>query len=250
MIPARIFQTWKEKDISNVILKSWQKSWSQLNPTFSYTLWDDNDNRKFIQEHFPSFLHIYDSYDVNIKRVDAVRYFYLLKYGGIYADLDFICLKSFDDIIKINADVILGQLGEMDNPFNTYHSIPNAIMIAKENSDFFHFVTRVLHNIGNKPNLTPEIATGPILLKFCALYYQNKICPQEVLKIYGKNIFEDCEKYIKFDSIVGLTEPHIFYPINWDNKNHVKYRENLSSNDDLRTLFPNSYAVTYWMHSW
>uniref|UniRef100_A0A6C0KR11 Glycosyltransferase n=1 Tax=viral metagenome TaxID=1070528 RepID=A0A6C0KR11_9ZZZZ len=248
MIPKRIFQTWKEKDIKNQVLKAWQKSWTDCNPSYEYLLWDDNDNRKFIKNNFPTFLSIYDNYDVNIKRVDAVRYFYLLKYGGIYADLDFICLKPFDEVVKIDADVILGQLGEMDNMSNIYHSIPNAIMIAKENSDFFRFVTQVLHTIGNHPKLTPELATGPILLKFCVLYYINRNGVEEAIKMYGKNIFENCT--VNFNSVIGLSEPDIFYPINWDNKNHSKYREKLSSNDELKSLFPNSYAVTYWMHSW
>ena len=40
---------------------------------------------------------IYDNYDVNIKRVDAVRYFYLYHFGGLYVDLDFECIKNIPD---------------------------------------------------------------------------------------------------------------------------------------------------------
>jgi mannosyltransferase OCH1-like enzyme len=236
--------------VKQPVLKSWQQSWFEKNPAYSYTLWDDNDNRKFISENFPHFLPIYDGYDVNIKRVDAIRYFYLLKYGGIYADLDFICLKPFDEVNKIEADVVLGQLGNMDNNQNELHSIPNAIMIAKENSDFFLFITLVLQNIGNNPALSPEVATGPIFLQLCVHYYKTKIGEREAQMIYGKNIFEGMNEKVKFDSIIGLTPPEIFYPINWDNKEHNKYRENFFTNKELETFFPDSYAVTYWMHSW
>jgi mannosyltransferase OCH1-like enzyme len=249
MIPNKIFQTWKDKDVKTTILKSWQKSWTEKNPTYDYVLWDDNDNRDFIKNYFPHFLPVYDSYDVNIKRVDAVRYFYLLKYGGIYADLDFICLKPFDDVLKISADVVLGQLGETDTPENVYHSIPNAIMIAKPQSDFFRFVTLVLQNIENNTSFSPEVATGPILLKFCVQYYMTKTLTDDVKIVYGRNIFENIEG-VEFNSVIGVTDPEIFYPINWDNKNHTKYREKLLSNTELESLFPKSYAVTYWMHSW
>ena len=98
-IPRKIFQTWKSKKIDNNCFLSWQSSWKLHNPSYKYLLWDDDDNRNFIKTYFSDFLEVYDSFDVNIKRVDAVRYFYLLKYGGIYADLDFECLKSFDNII-------------------------------------------------------------------------------------------------------------------------------------------------------
>jgi hypothetical protein len=63
-----------------------------------------------------------------------------------------------------------------------------------------------------------------------------------------RNIFENIEA--KFDSVIGIVAPEIFYPINWDNKEHDVYREKLLSNSELENLFSNSYAVTYWMHSW
>lgn len=250
MIPKRIFQTWKEKEVSNETLKSWQKSWIENNPSYEYTIWDDNDNRKFIEENFPHFLPIYDNYDVNIKRVDAVRYFYLLKHGGVYADLDFICLKPFDDVLNIDADVVFGDLGQMDTAVNIYHSIPNAIMISKENSDFFRLVTLVLQNIGIDPKLCPEMATGPILLKFCIIFYMTKTIPEEVFVVYNKNIFENVSDKITFNDKIGITAPNIFYPINWDKREHMQYRQKLRSIDELKSLFPDSYAVTYWMHSW
>jgi len=250
MIPKRIFQTWKEKPIRNEILKSWQNSWIENNPSYQYTFWDDKENRQFIEENFPHFLPIYDNYDVNIKRVDAVRYFYLFKYGGIYADLDFVCLKPFDDVTKLDADVVLGHLGEMDNPMNSNHSIPNAIMISKENADFFRFVTIVLQNIGNVPNISPEVATGPILLKFCLKYYTTKTIDDIIIKVFGKNIFENLDGKVKFDSNIVITSPSIFYPINWDNKNHLIYRQKPHTNAELCSTFPESYAATFWMHSW
>ena len=95
-IPKRVFQTWKNKSIDdNPLMKQWHTTWKKHNPSYEHVLWDDDDNRDFININFPSFLTIYDSYNINIKRVDSVRYFYLLKYGGIYADLDFECLKNW-----------------------------------------------------------------------------------------------------------------------------------------------------------
>lgn len=54
----------------------------------THHLWTDATARHFIQTHYPSFLATYDSYEYNIQRADAIRYFVLHRYGGIYMDLD------------------------------------------------------------------------------------------------------------------------------------------------------------------
>lgn len=258
MFPKRIFQTWKEKTISSEHLKSWQQSWIEKNKDYQYELWDDSENRLFIETNYPDFLPIYDGYNVNIKRVDAVRYFYLLKYGGIYCDLDFICLKPFDELLEnITADVILGSMGEDEiddskKVRNFLHNIPNAIMIAKPNSDFFAFVTAMLSALGNKPELGPEAATGPIFLKICLLTYITKTIPEFAKTIYEESIFEKIRHQFSFTSNIYITDPFVFYPLNWNNEKLMKEREAMffSKVSLLETLFPTSFAVTCWMHSW
>jgi mannosyltransferase OCH1-like enzyme len=253
MIPRRIFQTWKNKTIhDNEVMKRCQVTWLKHNPSFEYVLWDDFDNRNFIAQHFPEFLPIYDDYDINIKRVDAVRYFYLYKYGGIYTDLDFECLKSFDGLLEaadlIESDVVLGQLGEMDNDMFSVHKIPNALMIAKPNSDFFRFVIDVMINVASNKNLGAEAATGPILLTLCYDYYCNySKLPDCLFELYGKDIFENILKH--GSSQVTVTMPEIFYPINWANKKSLEKRVYMT-NEQAILNFPNSFAVTYWLHSW
>ena len=249
-IPKRIFQTWKEKEVKQPVLKSWQDSWKRHNPDYDYELWDDADNRNFIKQNYPDFLAIFDGYDKNIKRADAIRYFYLYHYGGVYADLDFECLKKFDTLLDLDGspDVVFGTLGRMDNPSLGLHVIPNAIMMGKKNSDFFKLVIDVLKTIGNNDQLGPELATGPILLFICYSYYVTKIKNIDLLRsLYGKNIFENCNP--DFCSKMFVLEPKILYPINWNNSEHRAYYQRLNSETPAE-IFPDSYAVTYWMHSW
>ena len=251
VIPRKIFQTWKEKNVSNPILKQWQNSWTEKNTGYDYTLFDDEDNRNFIKTNFPQFLETYDGYDVMIKRADVVRYFYLYLNGGIYADLDFQCLKSFDDLLQNfdvdNVDVAFGSLGKMDTEKYTLHSVPNAIMIAKPKSDFFKFVIDVLMKIGVNHNLEVETATGPIFLFLCLIYYLHGFKNLNLLlSLYGKDIFDNIEHGT---CNIVIVEPHVFYPINWNNAEHKKYYNDLKTQSPEH-LFPNSHAVTYWMHSW
>ena len=241
-----IFQTWKSKTIHQPILKKWQESWKKYNPDFEYVLWDDDDNRKFITEHFPSFLEIYNSYNVEIKRADAVRYFYLYKYGGVYADLDFECLKSFEPLVKdmynTDTDVIVGSLGKMDSEKTFLHNIPNALMISKPGADFWKLVIGSLTNKKSNPENSPELETGPVFLKTCIRYYTNK--NDISIDLYKKNIFEGIE--CDFSSKICIADDYIFYPLNWDNEEHKK----ISLKKGAKDVFPNSYAITYWMHSW
>ena len=249
-IPKKIFQTWKNKTIEHKVLKQWQESWVKHNPDYEYIMWDDNDNRHFISTQFPEFLSIYDGYDYNIKRVDAVRYFYLYQYGGIYADLDFECLKSFDDLINPDdSELIFGSLGAMDTEKYYLHDIPNAIMMSKPKNLFLKFILNVLQNVGNKSGLCPEVATGPIFLRLCIeCYFYNQYNKEFIINLYGKDIFENIDK--NEDVKIKILEPNVLYPINWDNREHIKYRTSHLSNEQAIQLFPSSYAVTYWMHSW
>lgn len=249
-IPKRIFQTWKEKEVRNPALKSWQESWKIRNPGYFYELWDDSDNREFIKTHYPHFLEIFDGYDRPIKRADAIRYFYLYHYGGIYADLDFECLKNFDPLLSIQnkTDIILGTLGNMDNDKYRMHAIPNALMISKKGSDFFKLVIDTLISIGNVNDLAPEIATGPVLLFVCYVYYKTRNKNLNLLlSLYGKDIFENAHP--SFSSKIFIVEPKILYPINWDNSTHKEYYEKLNT-ESAEEIFKESYAITYWMHSW
>ena len=230
--PQRIFQTWKSKlDIPNNF-RYWQGTFLKQHPDAEYTLWDDDDNRRFIAEHYPWFLETYDSYDMNIKRADAVRYFYLYKYGGIYADMDFECLRNFGDLLERykGFDVILGSMDT--KPADNLHSIPNAIMISKPNAPFWLTVFELLIEYRHEPHT--ETATGPILLK------------RAVNKYYGNELHKGS---------VCILEPSVFYPISWSTKQSD--RQMLLNSDDLASVtkyvkdkYPKAYAVTYWTHSW
>ncbi len=47
-------------------------------------LWTDDKSRDFIATEYPWFLDNFDSYPFPIQRADAIRYFVLAHFGGIY----------------------------------------------------------------------------------------------------------------------------------------------------------------------
>lgn len=51
-------------------------------------LWTDAKSRELIATEYPWFLSTFDNYTHPIQRADAIRYFVLAHYGGVYIDLD------------------------------------------------------------------------------------------------------------------------------------------------------------------
>ena len=233
--PRHLHQTWKTPSLPTQF-QQWSASWKTHNPDFTHKLWTDKDNYEFVKEFYPTFLKKYEAYNQMIERVDAARIFYLQHHGGIYADLDFECLKPFDDLLEQykEYDVILGRQGK---ELGWVHSLPNALMISKPQSDFWNWVILLLHDRAHRP--TPaaykktsgvEWRTGPILLK------------------------DAYDSYAGPSKIKVLDTSH-FYPLQWNTDSGKRLRKRVLQHQALSSkqkdfLFPDSYAVTYWAHSW
>lgn len=65
-------------------------------------------------------------------QADVIRLQKLNKYGGIYLDIDTICLKSFEDLL-IN-EFVIGIQGNKDN--HEIYGLCNAVILSKPNSSF------------------------------------------------------------------------------------------------------------------
>ena len=94
-VPKIIHQTWKDNNIP----QKWQaarQSCIDLHPDYEYKLWTDASADSFVQQHYPLLAHTYMTYPYVIQRADAIRYAVLHHYGGIYIDLDIVCLHPLD----------------------------------------------------------------------------------------------------------------------------------------------------------
>lgn len=57
-------------------------------------MWTDEKSRELIVAEYPWFLETFDGYAHPIQRADAIRYFVLAHFGGIYVDLDDVCISA------------------------------------------------------------------------------------------------------------------------------------------------------------
>lgn len=192
-IPRIIHQTWKDHAIPKRFVQM-SHTWKQMHPGWEYILWTDDMNRNFIREQFPSFLPVYDSYEANIQRVDAVRYFILLKYGGVFVDLDFECRQNIESIIQ-SGDCVFGR-----EPMEhcSWHSkqmiISNAFMACVPANRFMQRLCSELEHssfISENINIRVLETTGPFMLSRLYQQYdrQNEvtILPPEHLYPLTKN---------------------------------------------------------------
>ena len=106
-MPKIIHQTWKDLDIPTQFSR-WIKSWLLLHPDWEYWIWTDADAEQLIADKHPRFLEIFQGYTQPIRRADALRYFVLYEFGGVYADLDMEALTPIDPL-TLKYSCFIGQ---------------------------------------------------------------------------------------------------------------------------------------------
>ncbi len=95
-IPKIIHQIWIGPKPFPEQRKSFCKKWQQLHPDWEYRLWTNSD-----VSHFDFSLRDLYEEAVNYgQKSDLLRYEILRHYGGLYVDLDFECINSFEEFNK------------------------------------------------------------------------------------------------------------------------------------------------------
>lgn len=176
---ATIREEWREAH------QSCQEAYSDFEymvccrPSFTFTLpsannhifqhWTDEKARDFIQEEYSWFIETWDDYPFPIQRADAIRYFVLYHYGGIYLDADTWC----------NQTIPLDQIEEADDSphlavfkSTTPTGISNDLLISSAHHpvfetaisqlQFYDSITKPIASIS--PHIAIMISAGPFFL--------------------------------------------------------------------------------------
>ncbi len=117
-IPKIIHQIWLGGKLPEPYM-ALTKSWKRYNPDWEYVLWTD-DTIKNID--FINAEAISKTNNPGMKS-DIIRYEILNKYGGLYVDTDFECIKPFEELNKLsfyaglvfnkNVEVAIGLIGSV-----------------------------------------------------------------------------------------------------------------------------------------
>ena len=257
IIPPIIFQTWKSREHIPGNYYYWRQTFISKCPGYRFILWDDDDNRAFITKNFPWFVAFYDRYPREIFRADIVRLFFMYTYGGIYVDMDTECLMALDDL-RAEGDVVLGRMGRDEN-FD--HSIPNAIMASKPLQAFWlvaiAMAIQALNRVDSTEKLnqsSPDELTGPVLIKNTYEFF-SRSRNEEIRKFIMLNLPQADGGRAEY-SQVTLLDREALYPLCWTNfvhrllKNRIDRNHQVPDREMARQMFPRSYVVAYWTHSW
>lgn len=131
---------------------------------WEYKLWTDRKSRDFISQEFPWFLETFDNYRYPIQRADAIRYFVLAHFGGVYLDLDDGCNRKLDPLLTYSAWV--------------RRTLPTGISNDAMGSVPHHpFFLRVIDSLPGYdkswllPYITVMASTGPLFLSIIWRHY-------------------------------------------------------------------------------
>lgn len=145
-----------DKSKWNPIWAECQKTWLANFPDYTYMMWnDEEDINNYIKEKYNWFYPIYMSYPRKIMRIDACRYFFLYEYGGIYADMDYECIKNFENYLPSGKACIA------ESPISKEEGFQNALMASPPKHPFW--LCAILNLYKYKDNKDPIFATGPQL---------------------------------------------------------------------------------------
>ena len=209
-----------------------QRTWFRKHPNWELKLWNDSSARTFIAEHYPWFLKTYDAYPLPIHRADAVRYFILHHFGGVYIDFDFECVRNIEDIFESTKSFYAGNEPlsnhghESSSPTSLF--INNGWMASTPKSAFLKHVTAQLmptfHSISKSE------------------------ARQNVLGMAGPSFLT--QSYLSFPhkEEVEIMHSSVLFPISYNDARTGLYKEKEDRLHKARSL--DSYAIHLWDASW
>lgn len=215
-----IHQTWKDENIPDCYPHVWQESWRRDYPEWEYRFWTDEDNQELVSTFYREFEGTYDKIARGVVKSDIARMLYLHRFGGIYADLDFVSLRSIEPLLAELSDFIV--VGKHDQPKQPF---PNAWMYSPPDLDFWLALVEDSLRDWRQGQRKVECIAGPDRLKWGLQKYK----PDHV----------------------ALPYPCI-YPHPWGNSTAASLARSIDWQDldQLRDAYPQGYAVTKWRHNW
>lgn len=167
IIPRNVYMTWIHKTLPPVIEKRIEKM-KKNNPEFEFHIYDDDDCREFIKNHFrKEVLDTFNALVPGAYKADLWRCCVLYINGGIYMDIKMGVIEPH----KLN-DFINDDFFVKDRLKETCY---NAFMVSRKSSQFMlDAIERIVKNVKikyyGKHCLSP---TGPYLMGELAI--KNKI---------------------------------------------------------------------------
>lgn len=206
--PKKIHQIWLGSPLPEAF-KQLQQSWIKhhAGPEWVYKLWTDEDVAQ-MQLYNQKYYDATDNYGV---KADILRLEILYQYGGIYADMDCECLRSFDDLLCYDFFTGLQPLDSL------FVQLGNALVASRPGHPILKHCIETIKDDWHLKGAPTK--TGPVHFtkSFCAMV--NK------------------------DNNIDIALPAFYF-------NPLGCREQVTEQDYNQWVAQGAYAVHRWAKSW
>jgi len=220
-VPKVIHQTWKDEQLPEH-LKLMQETVIQAHRDYEYKFWTDKDLELFLKQVYPKTFEFYETnFPYVIQKIDFVRLLLLYHFGGVYIDIDSMCIKSVDSLLKYPCTLVST---ERHNSFSKKHYpivLNNAFMASEKGNAFLREVIISIIEYTHPEDYS----------EYC--YLDTPYA--KVLKTCGPLCITDCYLLYRDKCFVNLVSNNFYYGIQYD-KNLVGQEVLNYSKEVLPTL--------------
>lgn len=125
-IPYLLHQTVAQPD---TVPAKVQRNVQQYAGSFRRRVYSDQDCRRFLQQHFPEYVSVFDQLR-GAHKADLFRYAVLYVHGGVYMDIKLELVRPLDAIVDMTRHAITTNLSGNPHPPPRYAHILFQSMIA------------------------------------------------------------------------------------------------------------------------
>jgi mannosyltransferase OCH1-like enzyme len=233
MIPKIVHQTWRSDSLP-IIFQNIYDTNKTVNPDFEFKLWSHRpgppDIDEFIKKEYPDIYDIFNDAKYGVQKADIARIAILHHFGGIYIDLDILCLKSLSTLIDFDSENVYMALEPSEQTkkvFGIDNVLCNAFIVAPPKHPLFK---RALEELK-------------------AMVKHHKTAVYNIFNAFGADLMsksmQSDENILKSCKFINRK---LVFPIN-----DPKFSDLESSADDAAMLkkgdYKEAFMVHYWIHS-
>jgi glycosyltransferase involved in cell wall biosynthesis len=188
-IPKRIIQTGRyvEQPLRN---RAMMANVRLLNPDFEYVFFDEARVQSFIDQEFPQYRTVFDSFRFPIQRYDFFRYLAVYRYGGFYFDLDVMLSTGLSELLQHSCVFSFEGLTFSDYLREQYKmdwEIGNYAFGASAGHPFLEAVIANCIKAQNDPRWLKPMMRGLPLLSKAEFFILNSTGPGLVTRTLAEN---------------------------------------------------------------
>lgn len=146
LIPHIIHQYWDSYDQVPKVFINYIRTVVKHHPGWEYWFWTNKDVDCYFKTIHKEFYNMFEKYKYPIMKADAMRYFILYDYGGVYMDLDVEVLKPVDIWTYVSACILSHE--NYEHSFLIHKksrpNLINAVMACRPKHVFFKMLQESL----------------------------------------------------------------------------------------------------------